>query len=131
MADPLSKGGSAKRRGTKSEYLVRDRFKEAGWAVVRSGGSLGPVDLVCMRRGEVVLVQVKRKADGPLYLAEKVPCRVQGFPVTLVADFGRGNLRVVPKRHRINPRDGISLGKFLANHSGRGLAKRHCLATQV
>jgi len=115
----LTKGGSAKRRGTKSEYLVRDMFKEAGWAVVRSGGSLGPVDLVCMRGGEVVLVQVKRKANCPLYLTEKVPQRMQGFPVILVADFGRGNVRVVPKKHRINTGDGISLAEFLANHRGK------------
>jgi len=94
-------------------------FKEAGWAVVRSGGSLGPIDLVCMRAGEVVLVQVKRKAKGPLYLAERVPRRVQGFPVMLVADFGRGNFRVAPKKHRINPRDGISLREFLAGRGGR------------
>jgi len=115
----LTKGGSAKRRGTKSEYSVRDMFKEAGWAVVRSGGSLGPVDLVCMRGGEVVLVQVKRKANGPLYLTEKVPERVQGFSVVLVADFGRGNMRVVPKKHRINSRDGISLGEFLVSRRVR------------
>lgn len=112
----MAKSGWAKKRGTKSEYLVRNIFRGAGWAVVRSGGSLGPVDLVCMRKGHVLLVQVKRKAKGPLYLTDEVPERVQGFRVALVADFGRGNVRVVPKKHRVDPREGTPLREFLASN---------------
>lgn len=112
----MVKRSHAKRRGTRTEYSVRDMFREAGWAVIRSGGSLGPVDLVCMKEGDVVLVQVKRKAGRPLYIADGVPQRLQGFRVMLVVDFGRGNLRVTPRRHKVKPQDGIPLREFLASH---------------
>ena len=109
----MSPGVSAKRRGTKSEYMVRDIFRAAGWAVVRSGGSLGPVDLVCVRHGRVMLVQVKRNTTGYLYLGRDIIKRVQGFPVKFVVDFGKGNVRVVPRKISVTPRDGILLRKFL------------------
>jgi hypothetical protein len=68
-----------------------------------------------MKRGRILLVQVKRKANGPLYLTEKIPEKVQGFPVVLVIDFGRGNVRAVPKKHKISALDGTPLGQFLAD----------------
>ncbi|HYA22400.1 MAG TPA: hypothetical protein VEG31_04450 [Thermoproteota archaeon] len=109
----MSPGVSAKRRGTRSEYAVRDIFRAAGWAVIRSGGSLGPVDLVCIRKGQIQLVQVKRSAGTYLYLGRGIRNRVQDFGVLFVADFGRGNIRVVPRKTSATPADGVPLRDFL------------------
>jgi Holliday junction resolvase len=113
----LSSGVSAKRRGTRTEYAVRDIFRAAGWAVIRSGGSLGPVDLVCIRHGRLVLVQVKRSAGAYLYLGRDIHKRVQGFPIVFVADFGRGNIRVVPRKVSVTPTDGIPIWEFLGDQA--------------
>lgn len=92
--------------------------------MVRSGGSLGPVDLVCVRDGEVMFVQVKRNVKGYIYLSRDVPERVQGFPLVFVADFGRGNIRVVPKKSGVTSRDGKLLWEFLRTRGARSL---HCV----
>lgn len=113
----MAKGSYAKKRGTRAEYAVRDTFRSLGWAVVRSGGSLGPVDLVCIKGGKLMLVQVKRNVGGSIYLGADVPESVQGFPITFVADFGRGNVRVVPKMRKITPRDGTPLEEYLAKRT--------------
>jgi Holliday junction resolvase len=113
----LSPGVSAKRRGTRSEYAVRDIFRAAGWAVVRSGGSLGPVDLVCVKHGQAMLVQVKRSTAAYLYLGRDIRKQVRGFAVVFVADFGRGNIRVVPKKTSVTPKDGVPLRKFLEDQT--------------
>ncbi|MCS7094220.1 MAG: hypothetical protein NZ988_00185 [Thaumarchaeota archaeon] len=46
------------RRGRRFEYEVRDLFRLRGWFVIRAAASK-PVDLVCMKRGSVVLVECK------------------------------------------------------------------------
>ena len=81
--------------------------------MIRSGGSLGPVDLVCMRDGQIRLVQVKRSTGSYLYLGRDVHKRVQGLEVIFVADFGRGNIRVVPRKISVTPADGVPLREFL------------------
>ena len=47
------------RVGRQFEYRVRDIYKSKGYFVLRSPGSLGPVDLVAIRKGEVLLIQCK------------------------------------------------------------------------
>ena len=46
------------RKGRRLEYEVRDLFASRGWLVVRAAASK-PVDLVCIRQGQVVLVECK------------------------------------------------------------------------
>ena len=46
------------RKGRRLEHRVRDIFRRRGWVVVRAAGSK-PVDLVCLKRGEAVLVECK------------------------------------------------------------------------
>jgi Holliday junction resolvase len=54
------------RRGHDRERRVRDFYERADWVVVRSAGSLGPVDLVAMRAGHrPVFVEVKSTAGSP------------------------------------------------------------------
>jgi Holliday junction resolvase len=45
------------------EYVVRDMFRRRGWFVVRAAASK-PVDLVCLKGGEVVLVECKYCVRG-------------------------------------------------------------------
>jgi Holliday junction resolvase len=89
----------------------------AGWAVVRSGGSLGPVDLVCVKHGQAMLVQVKRSTGTYLYLGRDIRKQVRGFAVVFVADFGRGNIRVVPRKISVTPKDGVPVREFLGNQA--------------
>ena len=44
------------RKGRRLEYVVRDMFRRRGWFVVRAAASK-PVDLVCLKDGETVLVE--------------------------------------------------------------------------
>jgi Holliday junction resolvase len=46
------------RSGRRLEYVVRDMFRRRGWFVVRAAASK-PVDLVCLKDGEIVLVECK------------------------------------------------------------------------
>lgn len=48
------------RLGRAFEYRTRDHLKERGYFVLRSPMSRSPVDLVAIRRGEVLFVQCKR-----------------------------------------------------------------------
>lgn len=55
-------------RGRAFEYRVRDIFMKDGYFVLRSPRSKGPVDLVAMKKGEILLVQCKL---GQNYLSKK------------------------------------------------------------
>jgi len=55
---------SAYGRGREAEYRVRDRLRDDGYFVVKSGGSKTPVDLVAIKPGQVLFVQVKRGTGG-------------------------------------------------------------------
>jgi Holliday junction resolvase len=45
------------------EYVVRDMFRRRGWFVVRAAASK-PVDLVCLKSGDIVLVECKYGVRG-------------------------------------------------------------------
>ena len=48
------------RKGTDFERRVKHELEDAGWFVVRSAGSHGPVDLVAIRAGSpTMLIQCK------------------------------------------------------------------------
>jgi Holliday junction resolvase len=51
------------RKGRRLEYVVRDMFRRRGWFVVRAAASK-PVDLVCLKDGEVVLVECEYGVRG-------------------------------------------------------------------
>jgi Holliday junction resolvase len=76
------------RSGRKLEYVVRDMFRRRGWFVVRAAASK-PVDLACLKGGEVVLVECKYGVKGirwaelaPLQAAERANAR----PVLAIAE---------------------------------------------
>jgi Holliday junction resolvase len=45
------------------EYVVRDMFRKRGWFVVRAAASK-PVNLVCIKNGEIALVECKYGVKG-------------------------------------------------------------------
>lgn len=46
------KGNKNKKRGTQFEYRVSAYYRRKGFTVLRARGSLGPADLLCLKRGE-------------------------------------------------------------------------------
>jgi hypothetical protein len=45
------------------EYEAKHMLEREGWAVTRSAGSHGPIDLIAMNAEHVMLIQVKSAAD--------------------------------------------------------------------
>lgn len=60
------------RRGRNFEYTVRNYLRARGWWVLRSPQSKSPVDLVCLKVGQVLMVQCKSGART-LNASEKIP----------------------------------------------------------
>ena len=50
-------------KGRRFEYRVRDFFRKNGFVVIRAAQSK-PIDLVCLRRGEVIFVECKTEKSG-------------------------------------------------------------------
>lgn len=91
-------------RGHNRERQVRAWFEQRDWLVIRAAGSLGDVDLVCLRDGYTpLLVEVKSTAAGP-YEHFRPPDREQllfaaklgGCRATLAWWPPRGKLRFIP-----------------------------------
>jgi Holliday junction resolvase len=85
------------REGKRLEYVVRDMFRRRGWFVVRAAASK-PVDLVCLKDGEIVLVECKYGVRGVrwaelaslLEAAEKANAK----PVLAIAEK-RGRVKMI------------------------------------
>lgn len=66
----MDKKTSSYARGRMFEWRVRDYFKENKYFVLRSPQSAGPVDLVALRKGEILLIQCK--VNGKLSRQETI-----------------------------------------------------------
>ncbi len=102
----------SKRKGYLAERKVRMILNKHGWTTVRSGGSLGSADLVCLWRGRCILIQVKSTSKSALYTS-RIPKEIQGFPLYVVVDFGYGNIRVFKPGEKATESGGVPLSKFL------------------
>jgi Holliday junction resolvase len=83
------------RKGRRLEYEVRDLFASRGWFVVRAAASK-PVDLVCIRQGQVVLVECKyndRPSSQELERLGEI-ARVTGARVLLAVKPRYGKLKI-------------------------------------
>jgi Holliday junction resolvase len=109
----MSKRGKSKIRGYRVERKVRQIFESNGWKVIRAGASLGEADLVCLKRGKCILIQVKSTKKKIFYYYEYMKERLEKFPFLLVVDFGYGNIRVLPPRKKVTTTDGESIEDFL------------------
>jgi hypothetical protein len=104
---------SSKAKGYKVERKIRLEFEKRGWLVVRAGASLGEADLICLKNGKCLLVQVKSTKKDKLYYYGPTKVKIAGFPFVLIVDFGYGKIRVMKPRHKIFRTSGISLQEFL------------------
>jgi Holliday junction resolvase len=85
------------RRGRRLECVVRDMFRRSGWFVVRAAASK-PVDLVCLKNGDIVLVECKYGVRGVRW-AELAPLleaaeRAKAKPVLAIAEK-RGRVKMI------------------------------------
>lgn len=103
----------AKSKGYRVERKIRIFFEKKNWRVVRAGGSFGDVDLVCLKDGRVILLQVKSSRKKELYYYGYEGEKLEGFPFFIVVDFGYGKIRVTKPKKIIKEDDGISLEEFL------------------
>ena len=105
--------GPPKRKGYLAERKIRMFLHRYGWMTVRSGASLGPADLVCLRKGKCILIQVKSTRKPLLYVEEPMPREIEGLPLYVVVDFGYGDIRVFTPGERISRQAGIPLTEFM------------------
>ena len=91
---------NAKAKGSRRERQSRDRYRDAGFIVVKAGGSLGAADLVALHpeQGMVHFVQVK---------SNRAPGRVEMIELRHLAARCKIPWQVVI--HRWNDRKGLTV----------------------
>lgn len=104
---------NVRRKGYRIEWKIANIFRRAGWVVVRAGASLGDADLVCIRSGKCIFVQIKSTIHQVLYYYGYMDEMLQGFPFYLVVDFGYGNIRIIEPIKKVGISDGMTLREFL------------------
>ena len=102
-----------KARGYRVERKVRQIFEKYNWKVIRSGASLGEADLVCIKKGKCLLVQVKSTKKKVFYYYDYKKKKLEGMNFYLVVDFGYGKIRILRPKTKIKETDGIDLKGFL------------------
>ncbi len=102
-----------KSKGYRVERKIRILFENSGWKVIRAGASLGEADLVCIKGGQCVLIQVKSTKKDTFYYYEYCNETLEGFPFYVLVDFGYGKTILTKPKKKITPADGIHIKKFL------------------
>lgn len=95
------------------ERKIRLKFEKHGWKTIRAGASLGEADIVCVRRGKCVLLQIKSTKKKKLYYYEYLKPKLEGFPFYLVVDFGYDRIRILRPKKIVSRDDGTGLKEFL------------------
>jgi len=88
-------------------------FEKNGWTTIRAGASLGEADLICIKNGRCLLLQVKSTRKQNFYYYGYMDSNFQGFPFYLVVDFGYGKIRIMPPQKKVEMTDGNDLKGFL------------------
>lgn len=104
---------NTKKRGYRTERKVRKMFEEHGWKTIRAGASLGEADLICIKKGRCILLQVKSTKDKKFYYYEYMQPVLEGFPFYIVVDFGYGKTRISEPRRTLTPEEGEDVKRFL------------------
>lgn len=102
-----------KAKGYRVERKIRKIFENFGWITVRAGASLGEADLICLKAGRCLLLQIKSTRKRKLYYYGYSERKLEGFPFYLVVDFGYGKIRIAKPRKLIGVTDGEDLKRFL------------------
>ena len=103
----------AKSKGYRTERKIRGIFEKYGWKVVRAGASLGEADLICIKNGRCILLQIKSTRKKIFYYYDYMEKSLEGFPFYLVVDFGYSRIRILLPKSKINIQDGIGINEFL------------------
>jgi len=106
----------AKARGYRVERKIKLMFEASGWKTVRAGASLGEADLVCLKAGRCILVQVKSTKKKALYYYGYMKDRLEDFPFYIVADFGYGKVRILHPKKKVTVENGELFEEFLERH---------------
>lgn len=88
-------------------------MEKDGWKVIRAGGSLGEADLVCVKKGNCVFLQIKSTKKKTFYYYGYKDKEFQGFPFYLVVDFGYGKMRILFPTRRVDFISGEDFKDFL------------------
>ncbi len=105
----------SRKKGYRVERKVRMLFEKYKWKVIRAGASLGEADLICIKNGKSIFLQVKSTKKNAFYFYEYMDSKLEGLPFYLVVDFGYGKIRILPPRKKVFAEDGILLKDFLEN----------------
>ena len=102
-----------KRKGYRVERKIRKLFENKKWRVVRAGASLGEADLVCLKGGKTLLLQIKSTNKEKFYYYDFNKKELEGHPFYLVVDFGYGKIRILEPQKIVVKGDGMHINDFL------------------
>jgi Holliday junction resolvase len=105
----------AKMKGYRTERKVRMLFEKYKWKVIRAGASLGEADLICIKNGKSIFLQIKSIRKKDFYFYEYMDDKLEGLPFYLIVDFGYGKVRILAPRKKVSVGDGMLLKDFLEN----------------
>lgn len=100
-------------KGYRTERKIRMLFEKEKWIVVRAGASLGEADLICMKNGTCILLQIKSSGKKKFYYYGYMKNELERFPFYLVVDFGYGKIRVLYPQKIVSQTNGTSIAEFL------------------
>ena len=103
----------AKFKGYRVERKIRMKLEGNGWIVVRSGGSFGEADLICIKNGKCVFLQIKSSRKDKVYYYGYMQEKLSGFPFYVVVDFGYGNIEVFKPAEILKKGSGVSFDEFV------------------
>ncbi len=103
----------SKSKGYRVERKIRLKMEERGWIVIRSGGSFGKADLVCIKDGKCIFFQVKSTNKEKLYYNGYMEEKLGGFPFFVIVDFGHGDIEVFKPEESLERGKGIPIEDFL------------------
>jgi len=101
------------KKGYRVERKIRLLIEAEGWKVIRPGASLGEADLVCLKEGKCMTIQVKSTKKKKFYYYDYMEPKLTGFPFYLVVDFGYGKIRILKPQKIVTPVDGQDFKEFL------------------
>lgn len=104
-----------KKKGYKSEWKVRKIFEKFGWYVIRAGASLGVADLVCLKNGKCLLIQVKSTRKKLFYYNDYDKPEFEKFDFYVVVDFAYKGIIITKPKKKIVFEEEQKLENFLKN----------------
>jgi len=100
-------------KGYRAERKIRLLFEDNGWKVIRPGASLGEADLICIKKGKCIFLQVKSIKKKMFYYYGYMKKKLENIPFFIAVDFGYGKIRILYPRSKIKINDGMSIDEFL------------------